>query len=498
MAIYKVTLTDGLDFSEYNIYYNDIESNIPQLYDITTSGTTGPAINIPYATLRLGVYVEVPDATSVINIVSTAPFCDYVFSECVRFECCGATPTPTPTPTFTPTPTPTPTVEPPSNDCVTCSDEYYDTTYTECGGYSYPLVQHRVCCTYLNSTGGTKNAPNNVSITQRAVTVGCGGSGDYYFDVEIPSGSTSGCTIYTQQFTDLCGDFGCVITDNNWLEYIIPDYLCVTGVTPTPTPTFTPTPTPTGPTSTPTPTPTSTPTPTATPSNPCYCFPIVVTGSTLPPPEGGVIATLDYNDCNGVRTARAFTVGPGTYYQCIQVVSSVVQWFPEGTSGIDTSYLTLTYLTGNCNTGYDCSGYEPAVTPTPTPTGTPTPTPTSTPVEPTNTPTPTPTSTPTSTPTPTPTVEPDECLCYCYTYETVPNDLYVRYAVCGTASTETELINNLITMDNGDGTYTACICVRQGGAYQIPVCVQGGVEVTCPDTWIQGVSCTSAPTCFIS
>jgi hypothetical protein len=51
MAIYKVTLTDGLDFSEYNIYYNGIESNIPQLYDITTSGTTGPAINIPYATL---------------------------------------------------------------------------------------------------------------------------------------------------------------------------------------------------------------------------------------------------------------------------------------------------------------------------------------------------------------------------------------------------------------------------------------------------------------
>jgi len=292
----------------------------------------------------------------------------------------------------------------------------------------------------------------------------------------------------------LCGDYGCVITDNNWVDYIIPDYLCVTGVTPTPTPT----PTPTGPTSTPTPTPTSTPTPTATPSNPCYCFPIVVTGSTLPPPEGGVIATLDYNDCNGVRTARAFTVGPGTYYQCIQVVSSVVQWFPEGTEGIDTSYLTLTYLEGNCNTGYVCTGYTPSVTPTPTPTGTPTPTPTSTPVEPTNTPTPTPTSTPTSTPTPTPTVEPDECLCYCYTYETVPNDLYVRYAVCGTASTETELINSLITVDNGDGTYTACICVRQGGAYQVPVCVQGGIEVTCPDTWIQGGSCTSAPTCFIS
>ena len=190
---------------------------------------------------------------------------------------------------------------------------------------------------------------------------------------------------------------------------------------PTPTPTGTPTQTPTNtptntPTVTPTPTPTLTPTPTATrqPVGQCYCFPIVVTGTTQPPPEGGVIATLDYNDCFGVRTARAFTVGPGTYYQCIQVSSSVVQWFPEGTTGIDTSYLTLTYMTGNCNTGYDCSGYVPAVsaTPTPTPTGTPTPTPTGTP---TPTPTPTPTGTPTPTPTPTGTPEPPPAYNY-YTF----------------------------------------------------------------------------------
>ena len=179
----------------------------------------------------------------------------------------------------------------------------------------------------------------------------------------------------------------------------------ITPITPTPTPTITATPTPTvtgGPTFTPT------PTPSATPSIPCYCFPIVVTGSTLPPPEGGVIATLDYNNCDGVRTSRAFTVGPGTYYQCIQTLSSVVQWFPEGTSGIDTSYLTLSYLTGNCRTGYDCSGYVP-ITPTPTPTitATPTVTPTSTPtVTPTPPPEPTVTSTPTATPTSTPTVTP--------------------------------------------------------------------------------------------
>jgi hypothetical protein len=198
--------------------------------------------------------------------------------------------------------------------------------------------------------------------------------------------------------------------------------------TPTPTPTITsdfPTVTPTEfvptptvsqePTSTPVPPPTPTitpgpPPPTSTPAtvDQCYCFPIVVTGSTIPGPEGGVIATLTYNNCFGTRVVRAFTVGPGTYYQCIQVSSSVVQYDPIETTGIDQSYLTLTYLTGNCNTGYDCSGYTPRPTPTPTitsdfPTVTPTleppPTPTITSDFPTVTPTPVP---PTPTPTPNP------------------------------------------------------------------------------------------------
>ena len=168
-------------------------------------------------------------------------------------------------------------------------------------------------------------------------------------------------------------------------------------------------------------------TPTPTPPVPCYCYPIVVTGSTLPPPEGGFIATLDYNNCDGERVGRLFQVGPGTYYQCIQTVDGVVQYF-EGTNGIDTSYLTIPGV-GNCNTGYDCTGYVPAgSTPTPTPTVTvsatngyvpPTPTPTVTVsatngyVPPTSTPTPTPTVTKTSgyvapTPTPTPTTSGSE------------------------------------------------------------------------------------------
>ena len=346
------------------------------------------------------------------------------------------------------------------------------------------------------------------------------------------------------------------------------------GPSPTPTPTATITPTPTatpvGPTPTPTATPTSTPTPTPTPTvapiGQCYCYDIVVTGTTS---GEGAIASIEYNDCFGVLTVRAFTIGPGTYKQCIQRVGGVIQYFSA--TGIDESYITGVG-NGNCNTGYVCTGYTPASTPTPTPTATSTPTPTPVPsqniqvrecgtssptygitinttglvnglaikmnggsgvlngkcwevidssyggtidytatyvstslscasctpdVTPTPTPTPTATSTPTPTPTPTPTETPVDCLCYCYTYTTVPNDLYVRYAVCGTASTETELINNLETMDNGDGTFTACICVRQGGAYATPVCVQGGLEVTCPNSWVSGSSCTIPGTCFI-
>ena len=160
-------------------------------------------------------------------------------------------------------------------------------------------------------------------------------------------------------------------------------YKICTSVTvnmPTPTPTPTPSPTPGG------------PTPTPAPVGQCYCYEVQVTGTTGG--EGGIIATLDYNDCYAVRTGRAFTIGPGTYKVCIQTVGGVVQWFPEGTYGIDTSNLLIPGV-GNCNTGYSCSGYVPAGTPTPTPTATPTPTP--------GGPTPTPTPTATSTPTPTPT-----------------------------------------------------------------------------------------------
>jgi hypothetical protein len=84
-----------------------------------------------------------------------------------------------------------------------------------------------------------------------------------------------------------------------------------------------------------------------------------------------------------------------------------------------------------------------------------------------------------------------------YDPNTLPNDLYVRYSLCGTAGVETELINNIEAVDNLDGTFTACICVKQGGSYAIPVCVQGGIEVTCdPYIWVLGGSCANGIDCL--
>ena len=234
-----------------------------------------------------------------------------------------------------------------------------------------------------------------------------------------------------------------------------------------PTPTPTPSPTPTGPTPTPG-GPTPTPTPTSTPTSDCGCFPIVVTGTTS---GEGPIASLIYNDCFGVSTGRAFTVGPGTYYQCIQVLLGVPQYDIGGTTGIDESYINLTYQTGNCRTGYDCSGYVPSgSTPTPTPTATvgptatPTPTPTATSVGPTATPTPTPTATtvpPTSTPTPTPTATSVPATA---TPTPTPTPVITSFGGCGYGSSTAAAcndagINNRTLYSNCDGLSFGIGCV---------------------------------------
>jgi len=107
--------------------------------------------------------------------------------------------------------------------------------------------------------------------------------------------------------------------------------------------------------------------------------------------------------------------------------------------------------------------------------------------------------TPTPTPSPTPSAEGK---CYSITYSTIPSDLAVRYMDFEDDILTTVLIANLQTMDNGNGTYTSYICVKQGGSYATPVCVSPGIlgnEVTCdPYLWsTDDCSCTSSGPCAV-
>jgi hypothetical protein len=201
------------------------------------------------------------------------------------------------------------------------------------------------------------------------------------------------------------------------------------------------------------------------------------------------------------------------YYQILSCVDSSVAYsiqYPSGTfnsgdrvitnTGVNAIVIgstttlpggTLFTLTATGQTGCPTTTLTPTATPT-TLTPTTTSTTTATPTE-----TPTTTATPTTL-TPTTTLTPADCSCYCYTYSTVPSDLSVRWRNCSNSTVTTELIQNLETLDNGDGTYTACICVDQASSYAIPVCVQGGIEVTCPDIWVPGGSCEFASICFLS
>jgi hypothetical protein len=262
--------------------------------------------------------------------------------------------------------------------------------------------------------------------------------------------------------------------------------------TPTPTP-VTPTPTPVTPTPTPV-TPTPTPvTPTPTISCNCEYYDFTISALDVEASYNGTVYA-DYFTCDGegAVTATYTFPGAGSYTDTVCVYSFSIPT-PDPYIYYYSSSPEITKITAS-NSSSSVSGF---CCPTPTPTPTP-PTPTPTPTPPTPTPTETPTPTP---PTPTPTATPEEdCDCYCITFdlEDLPNDLYVRYALCGTASTETELISALEQVDNGDGTYTSCICVKQGGAYATPVCVQGGLEIVCPVgiTWVQGGNCSSYITCL--
>jgi hypothetical protein len=48
-----------------------------------------------------------------------------------------------------------------------------------------------------------------------------------------------------------------------------------------------------------------------------------------------------------------------------------------------------------------------------------------------------------------------------------------------------------LSINNGDGTYTAVLCASTISPYNVPVCVQGGLESACGESisWIQTGSC---------
>lgn len=264
--------------------------------------------------------------------------------------------------------------------------------------------------------------------------------------------------------------------------------------TSTPSPTASPTPSPTAGPITPTPTFTPTLTPTLTPTEePCDCFEYEViiaeldtlsaTGNTGGFAQYNDSVVIEYTDCDGVPSE--FIGGfPGATI-CADINQSfTLSLYQNNIQGL-TTYSSFSQTAVEC-----CS-----VTPTATPNPTATPLPTETPIGPT--PTFTPTLTPTLTPTDTVSITGS---CFCVTYDPVdlPEDLYVRYRDLND-TTVTSLISTLETIDNGNGTFTACLCVLQGGSYATPICVQGGLEVLCPSgiVWVQGGTCTTNGECFL-
>ena len=342
------------------------DSNPPSCVTGVTFNVTGVPIEMFYQDCEGVVQSVIYETTGSKTIadclqVNSLNSPDFTYDSVVYAGTVCSVTTPTPTPTATSTPTPTPTSTP------VCSCYFHNAIIGQADldaatGNTDTFRNNKVYTGYFDCNGNE---------AFKAYTT----AGTYTNDL-CPNGVPVNVYYYKDNSATLASASSVVNTG-----------VCCTVPTPTPTATNTPTPTAT-----------FTPTPTATPApiDQCYCYPVVVTGTTVPGPEPTVIATLTYNNCFGVQFVRAFTTGPGTYYQCIQTSGGVVQYNVLETSGIDQSYLNLTYLTGNCNTGYDCSGYVPAATPTPTPTATA--------VPPTNTPTPTPTATPGgATPTPTPT-----------------------------------------------------------------------------------------------
>ena len=221
----------------------------------------------------------------------------------------------------------------------------------------------------------------------------------------------------------------------------------------------------------------------------CYYYSLTISSADLADATGNSNPALDgvvffgYTDCDGNPQEEQFaSAGSFTSSGCV-----------------DDFFLYQFYYYKNDSQVLGISSASPDIpcglttTPTPTPTETPT-------VGVTPTPTETPASTPDSTPASTPTPTNLNCNCFSLTYSTgtLPVDLYVRYRDCVLGTVQTDLISSLLQRDNLDGTFTAFICVTQGLSYATPVCVQGGLEVTCdPFAWISGGICSDSIDCDI-
>jgi hypothetical protein len=221
----------------------------------------------------------------------------------------------------------------------------------------------------------------------------------------------------------------------------------------------------------------------------CYYYSLTISSADLADATGNSNPSLNgvvffgYTDCDGNPQEEQFaSAGSFTSSGCV-----------------DDFFLYQFYYYKNDSQVLGISSASPDIpcglttTPTPTPTETPT-------VGVTPTPTETPASTPDSTPASTPTPTNLNCNCFSLTYSTgtLPVDLYVRYRDCVLGTVQTDLISSLLQRDNLDGTFTAFICVTQGLSYATPVCVQGGLEVTCdPFAWISGGICSDSIDCDI-
>ena len=105
---------------------------------------------------------------------------------------------------------------------------------------------------------------------------------------------------------------------------------------------------------------------------------------------------------------------------------------------------------------------------------------------------------PTPPPPPPPPASSGNCYTVTYAYSSLPNDLYARYRRVSDDIVVDELISSLESTDNGDGTFTAAICLSTISPYNVPAFVQGGLEVSGGSyIWELGGSCTTNGECLI-